>query len=95
MESIAREGQVAKATVFGHLPDKEAAFLAVAERMPDQLSAAFEAVLAKMADLDLRIADALVSKHKTVCESVRRSARELFGAQAGIAGPVFGPWTIA
>ena len=42
MESIAREGQVAKATLFSHFPDKEAAFRAVSEWMAAQLSAAFE-----------------------------------------------------
>jgi AcrR family transcriptional regulator len=91
MERLAEAAGVSKVTLYGYFPDKEAAFIAVAERFAERLGVAFAAELNGPGDLVTRIARALTGKHLAVFELVRRSAeaRDLFATQARLAGGIF------
>lgn len=91
MERIAEAAAMSKVTLYGYFADKEAAFVAVAERFAKRLGSVFEAALAKPGDLAERLGDALVAKHQAVNDLVRRSseANDLFATQARLARNVF------
>jgi AcrR family transcriptional regulator len=91
MEAIARAAGVSKATLYSYFPDKEAAFVAVAERLAARLLAAFEAGLEGDGDIARRAHGALVAKHRTVLTTVRRfpEAADLFATQARLSAAIF------
>lgn len=91
MEAIAREGHVAKATLYGYFPDKEAAFRAVAGRIAEALRDDFVRALSADRPLTERVVAALCGKHYSVFSAVRRFAEapDLLAAQARLASPDF------
>jgi AcrR family transcriptional regulator len=91
MERIAVAAGMSKVTVYGYFPDKEAAFVGVAQRFAERLQLAFEAALAAKANIAQRITQALLSKHLAVLETVRRStqSQDIFATRDRIAAPIF------
>ena len=91
MARIAEAAAMSKVTLYGYLPDKEAVFIAVAQRFADRLQTAFAAALQQPGDLKTRLGDALVGKHFAVSALVRQSpqAKDLFAAQARLSHDVY------
>ncbi|HEV7275980.1 MAG TPA: TetR/AcrR family transcriptional regulator [Devosiaceae bacterium] len=91
MEAVAREARVAKPTLYGYFPDKEAVFLAIVEELVADLLAAFEAGLAGEGDVVARLAAALVAKYRTIETLLAGSphAAELYDEHDRAAGPFF------
>jgi AcrR family transcriptional regulator len=92
MEMVAREADVAKATLYGHFKNKDALYLAVCARMARLLCGAVEQALAESdAPLDTQLAEAIVAKHRLVFALVRGSAHaaELFSYKDAMAGDIF------
>jgi AcrR family transcriptional regulator len=86
MEMVAREANVAKATL------KDALYLAVCAHMARLLRGAVERALAQNgASLDARLAEAIIAKHRMVFALVRGSAHaaELFSYKDVLAGDIF------
>jgi AcrR family transcriptional regulator len=84
IEGIAEGAGMSKVTLYGYFRDKEAVFVAVAERIADALEEAVETALAAEAPFPAPLAMALTAKHRIVLERVQRSAfaSELFQAKA-------------
>ena len=81
MELVAREANVAKATLYSYFKNKDELFLAVCVRMAGILrDAVQQALLRTDSTLDARLADAVIAKHRPVFALVRGSphAAELF-----------------
>lgn len=92
MELVAREADVAKATLYSYFKNKDELYLAVCARMAGILRAAVEAALAKPdASLDARLADAVIAKQRPIFALVRGSAHaeELFTYTHSLAGEIF------
>src|SRR5882757_8120204 len=92
MELVAREANVAKATLYSYFKNKDELFLAVCARMARLLCGAVEQALMRSdAPLDARLADAIVAKHRPVFTLVRGSphAAELFSYTHSMAGEIF------
>jgi AcrR family transcriptional regulator len=92
MELVAREANVAKATLYSYFKNKDELFLAVCARMARLLRGAVEQALTKPdADLDARLADAVIAKHRPIFALVRGSphAAELFSYTHSMAGEIF------
>jgi AcrR family transcriptional regulator len=92
MELVAREANVAKATLYSYFKNKDELFLAVCGRMADLLRAAVEQALLKVdSPLDARLADAVIAKQRPVFALVRGSAHaaELFTYTHSMAGEIF------
>jgi len=92
METVAREANVAKATLYSYFKNKDELFLAVCARMAAILRGAVEQALSKTdSPLDARLADAVVAKHRPVFSLVRGSphAAELFSYTHSMAGEIF------
>jgi AcrR family transcriptional regulator len=92
MELVAREANVAKATLYSYFKNKDELFLAVCARMARLLRGAVEQALMKSnAPLDARLADAVISKHRLIFALVRGSphAAELFSYTHSMAGEIF------
>jgi AcrR family transcriptional regulator len=92
MEMVARDANVAKATLYSHFANKDALYLAVCARMARLLRGAVERALAPSeVPLDARLADAVVAKHRLVFALVRGSphAGELFSYKDAMAGDIF------
>jgi len=92
MEMVAREANVAKATLYNHFKNKDDLYLAVCARMARLLRGAVEQALARPgAPLDARLAAAVIAKHRMVFTLVRGSAHaaELFSYKDAMAGEVF------
>jgi AcrR family transcriptional regulator len=92
MEMVAREADVAKATLYSYFKNKDELFLAVCARMAAILHAAVEQALSKTdSPLDVRLADAVIAKHRPVFALVRGSphAAELFSYTHSLAGEIF------
>ncbi len=66
MESVAREAGVAKPTLYGYFPDKEAVFEALIAEIGEDIRSAFDAALAQDGDTPARIAAAIVAKYKVI-----------------------------
>jgi len=66
MEAIAREAKIAKPTLYGYFPDKEAVFSAIIQALGDELLAAFRAALAGEGDVASRIGAALAAKYEVI-----------------------------
>lgn len=91
MEAIAREARIAKPTLYGYFPDKEAVFLAIVEALVSDLLAAFETALATEGDVVARLTAALVAKYRTIEALLAGSphAAELYDEHDRAAGPFF------
>jgi AcrR family transcriptional regulator len=92
MEMVAREANVAKATLYGHFGNKDALYLAVCAHMARLLRGAVERALAQTGpSLDARLAEAIIAKHRTAFALVRGSAHaaELFSYKDVLAGDIF------
>jgi AcrR family transcriptional regulator len=91
MEAIAEAAGMSKVTLYGYLPDKEAAFLAVARRFAAKLLEEFTEALFSQGSTADRAAAALLAKHERVLKSVRSSthALDLFATKDSLARAVF------
>lgn len=91
MEAIAREARIAKPTLYGYFPDKEAVFLAIVEELVADLLAAFEAAIKGEGDVVSRIASALAAKYATIEALLEGSphAAELYDEEGRSAGRFF------
>lgn len=92
MELVAREANVAKATLYSYFKNKDELFLAVCARMAHLLRGAVEQALLKPdASLDARLADAVIAKQRPIFALVRGSAHaaELFTYTHSMAGEIF------
>ena len=89
MELVAREADVAKATLYSHFKNKDELFLAVCARMAGILRASVEQALMKPdAPLDARLTEAVIAKQRPIFALVRGSAHaaELFTYTHSMAG---------
>src|SRR5258708_13428099 len=74
MELVAREANVAKATLYSYFKNKDELFLAVCARMARLLRGAVEQALMKPdASLDPRLAQAAIPNHRPTFALVRGS----------------------
>jgi AcrR family transcriptional regulator len=92
MEMVAREANVAKATLYSYFKNKDELFIAVSARMARILRGGVEQALAKPdAALDERLTEAVISKHRLIFTLVRGSphAAELFSYTHAMAGDIF------
>jgi AcrR family transcriptional regulator len=92
MELVAREANVAKATLYSYFKNKDELYLAVCARMARILRGSVEQALMKPdASFDERLAEAVVAKHRPVFTLVRGSphAAELFSYTHSMAGEIF------
>src|SRR5712664_913625 len=92
MELVAREANVAKATLYSYFKNKDELYLAVCARMARILRGSVEQALMKPdAPLDERLAEAVVAKHRPIFALVRGSAHaaELFSYTHSMAGEIF------
>jgi AcrR family transcriptional regulator len=92
MEMVAREANVAKATLYSYFKNKDELFIAVSARMACILRGGVEQALAKPdAPLDDRLTEAVISKHRLIFTLVRGSphAAELFSYTHAMAGDIF------
>jgi AcrR family transcriptional regulator len=87
MERIAAEAGVAKATLYSYFSDRDAVFVAVADRVAERLVAGVAAALAEAGSPEERAARALAWKHNLVHELTGGSghAQELLGARDRLA----------
>jgi AcrR family transcriptional regulator len=92
MELVAREANVAKATLYSYFKNKDELYVAVCARMARILRGSVEQALMKPdASLDERLSEAVVAKHRPVFTLVRASphAAELFSYTHSMAGEIF------
>jgi AcrR family transcriptional regulator len=92
MELVAREANVAKATLYSYFKNKDELYLAVCARMARLLRGAVEQALLKAdASLDARLADAVIAKQRPIFALVRGSAHaaELFSYTHSMAHEIF------
>jgi AcrR family transcriptional regulator len=92
MELVAREANVAKATLYSYFKNKDELYLAVCARMARLLRGAVEQALMKPdVALDARLADAIIAKQRPIFTLVRGSAHaaELFSYTHSMAGEIF------
>jgi AcrR family transcriptional regulator len=92
MELVAREANVAKATLYSYFRNKDELYMEVCARMARILRDAVEQALMKPdTPLDQRLADAVVAKHRPVFTLVRASphAAELLTYTHSMAGEIF------
>ncbi|MDP9009344.1 MAG: TetR/AcrR family transcriptional regulator [Pseudomonadota bacterium] len=92
MELVAREANVAKATLYSYFKNKDELYMVVCARMARILRGSVEQALTKAdAPLDARLAEAVVAKHRPVFTLVRGSphAAELFSYTHSMAGEIF------
>jgi AcrR family transcriptional regulator len=92
MEMVAREANVAKATLYSYFKNKDELYIAVCARMAQILRGAVEQALADVdATLDGRLTEAVLSKHRLVFTLVRKSphAAELFTYTHSMASDIF------
>jgi AcrR family transcriptional regulator len=92
MELVAREANVAKATLYSHFKNKDDLYMVVCARMARILRGSVEHALTTAdTPLDARLAEAIVAKHRLVFTLVRGSphAAELFSYTHSMAGEIF------
>jgi AcrR family transcriptional regulator len=92
MELVAREANVAKATLYSYFKNKDELYLAVCARMAGLLRSAVErALMTPEVPLDARLADAVIAKQRPIFTLVRGSAHaaELFSYTHSMAGEIF------
>jgi AcrR family transcriptional regulator len=82
MEAIAREAGIAKPTLYGHFPDKDAVFLAILAQLLADKAAAFENGLGGTGPVEQRIGTALAAEFAVIAEAIGASPHvdELFAA---------------
>ncbi len=90
MEEVAREGGVAKATLYAHYPHKEALFQAVSEKVAADMIAASAAAAERAPEPALAVAASLRAKFERMYEVVHGSehARELLESSNRLSGGV-------
>jgi AcrR family transcriptional regulator len=92
MELVAREANVAKATLYSYFKNKDELYLAVCARMAQILRGGVENALAVSdAPLDSRLIEAVMAKHRLLFSLVRGSPHcaELFSYTHSMAGDIF------
>jgi AcrR family transcriptional regulator len=92
MELVAREADVAKATLYSYFKNKDELYLAVCARMARLLRTAVEEALMKPdVPLDARLAGAVIAKQRPIFTLVRGSphAAELFSYTHSMAAEIF------
>jgi AcrR family transcriptional regulator len=92
MELVAREANVAKATLYSYFKNKDELYIAVCARMAQLLCGTVEQALTRSgASLEARLSDAVIAKHRMVFTFVRGSAHaaELFSYKDAMAGDIF------
>jgi AcrR family transcriptional regulator len=92
MEAVARDANVAKGTLYGYFKNKDELYTAVCARLARLLRQAVEHALAQpQVPLDIRLADAVIAKHRMVFTYVRGSAHaaELYSYKDAMAGGIF------
>jgi AcrR family transcriptional regulator len=92
MELVAREANVAKATLYSYFRNKDELYVEVCARMARILRSAVEQALMRPdTPLDERLAEAAVAKHRPVFALVRASphAAELLTYTHSMAGEIF------
>jgi AcrR family transcriptional regulator len=92
MELVAREADVAKATLYSYFKNKDELYLAVCARMARLLRGAVEqALMTPDVPLDARLTDAVIAKQRPIFALVRGSvhAAELFTYTHSMAGEIF------
>jgi AcrR family transcriptional regulator len=92
MELVAREANVAKATLYSYFKNKDELFIAVSARMARILLSAVQQALANPSgSLQERLTEAVLAKHRLVFTLVRGSAHaaELFSYTHALAGDIF------
>jgi AcrR family transcriptional regulator len=92
MELVAREANVAKATLYSYFKNKDELYLAVCARMARLLRGAVEQALLKAdASIDARLTDAVIAKQRPIFALVRGSAHaaELFSYTHSMAHEIF------
>ena len=92
MELVAREADVAKATLYSYFKNKDELFLAVCARMASLLRGAVgQALMKPDTPLDARLSEAVIAKHRMIFTLVRGSAHaaELFSYTHSMAGEIF------
>ena len=92
MELVAREANVAKATLYSYFKNKDELYLAVCARMARLLQGAVEQALLKPeVSLDARLTDAVIAKQRPIFALVRGSAHaaELFSYTHSMAHEIF------
>jgi AcrR family transcriptional regulator len=92
MELVAREADVAKATLYSYFKNKDELYLAVCARMARLLRSAVEqALMTPEVSLDARLTDAVIAKQRPIFALVRGSAHaaELFSYTHSMAGEIF------
>jgi AcrR family transcriptional regulator len=92
MELVAREADVAKATLYSYFKNKDELFLAVCARMASLLRGAVgQALMKPETPLDARLSEAVIAKHRMIFTLVRGSAHaaELFSYTHSMAGEIF------
>lgn len=92
MEAIAREAKIAKPTLYGYFPDKEAVFAAIIQALVNDIRAAVDAALRSEGDVVTRIGSALAAKYKIVAKLLEGSphADELYSEHGRSAAAQFG-----
>lgn len=93
MELVAREANIAKATLYSYFKNKDELYVEVSARLARLMKSGIEAALARPdASLDERLIEAVLSKHRLVFALVRKSphATELMSYTHTVAGHV---WT--
>lgn len=73
MEAIAREAEVAKATLYSYFPDKDAVVAAVVETLLGELNEAFEIGMAGGGDLSERLGHALSNQFNVLANALAGS----------------------
>lgn len=87
MEALAAEATVAKATLYSYFANRDAVFVATAERLAGRLEQGVSAALQRPGRPAARVVAALTWKHRTVHDLTQGSghARELLGAKDRLA----------
>lgn len=80
MEAIAREARIAKPTLYGYFPDKDAVLATIVEVLCVDIATAFDKALAGEGDAVARIGAALAAKYRVVGKLLEGSphAEELY-----------------
>jgi AcrR family transcriptional regulator len=93
MELVAREANVAKATLYSYFKNKDELYIAVSARMARLIKGSVNTALTKPdMPLDERLTEAVIAKHRLVYTLVRGSPHvtELFSYTHNLAGHI---WT--
>jgi AcrR family transcriptional regulator len=91
MEAIAREAQIAKPTLYGYFPDKDAVFGAIVAEIGNEIRAGIDRALSGEGDVAERIAAALNAKYKVINRVLEGSphAGELYDEHGRDGGRAF------